>query len=188
MKTSMKTSVVLIFAAFFCHAGESVEVLRIENGNGFENIGYWGANQGLNSKKPGGVAKIVAGGRSGKCMQVKNTPSSEFNFYSKAEIPVKRGEDTLKLSLYNQGKGSFSVFLYVYEPKNGKSAYLTTVTVKKDLKVDSLEWVKTEVVYPVTLKMFIEGAKVRLAFVVSPGSDLKFDDLEWIMERTPAKK
>jgi len=160
----------------FCLLANAQEVeLKEIAKSGFERPGSWVPNAGLNSRKPGGLMQTVEGGRSGKCLEATNTPTSNYHFRTPVMIHVDVSTDTIQASVYVKGKGSFRVGFYCYDRFGN---FVTTFMKPTFAEVDSEDWIKREFAYDFSeLKQGRKTiAKVFIAFEVGENSALLFDD------------
>lgn len=182
MKKTLTLLLIVEILSFTGNAQEKQKIIlkEISNNNGFEKAcNYWIPNSGKNRKNPGGIKKIVKNGRSGNCLKVKNTPTSQFVFFSKSLIPVKQNGDIIKITIYLKGKGKFRAGFYCYD-KNKK--YVTTFFSKNFTKINSTKWTKKDFTYDFKILKGKKFSNVRVAFEIKENSDLLFDDFCGILE------
>jgi hypothetical protein len=183
-----KTTLSLLSALVLCvtvnaQEAQDVKVKEIKNDNGFENFtknSIWLPNCNMNQRKPGGTMEKVDGGRSGKCLEIKNTPASTFDFTSGNYFSVNVATDAIKMAVYVKGKGCFRMGLYCYDKDKKWIAPFMQATF---VKVDSENWNQEEFIYDFSMLTEENVANVMIAFEVKEDSHLFFDDFSAVIEK-----
>ena len=144
----------------------------------FSRIRQCRPNVGMNKRTPGGIRKLAEDGRTGKCVEIKNTPTSLFTFYHD-QLPLTLGNDKVKVSVWVKGKGSFQFQLYYYSA----APRFVSGASRREVKVNTVDWRQEEYTFhlPQSSKYMSRIAVCRVAFKVFEASAIKFDDLECFM-------
>jgi len=136
------------------------------------------------------AVKQVSEGRSGQCLEVvtaeKTTIFRALNF-----LPLIIGKDTIKVSLYAKGKGSFSVRIPVYNKEMKNINDIGGVPNEK-FDIDSPdEWVKNDFTAKPVLSddsTSDPSGKYTIQIVTYTDSTLYFDDLTAFVERDSTER
>lgn len=175
MKKLFYTALTLVLGLTLLHANDKTEYLEILNDNSFDTVkAYW------NKNGKGGRLVKAPGGRKGFCMRITKNASEQTALYSRALIPLDLQKDTIRMSVYVKGKGSFRCGAYLYG-KNGRG-YVSSVF-SKPVSVDSKAYVKKDFVFKAA-SFNKRTRSMRIAFEIPRGvdADLCFDDFSGVKE------
>ena len=178
----MKKIITFAAALFFfglIAAEPEIETFEIRNDNSFNTVtNIWCANTSLMARRAGGKVMKDLDGRSGSCMRITNTATSQSCIFSRTLIPVDRSSDTIKCSIWVKGKGTFCFGFYLYKEKG--SGYVGIHNAPA-VTVDSKEYKKYDFVFPCS-KFNAAARTARLAIEVVKEGDLCFDDFSGVKE------
>jgi hypothetical protein len=161
--------------------GANAETKKISSANdSFEKSknnhpGMWHTNTWY--KKQGNLGTITVKSEAAQngqnYIEIVNDSKQVYHLYTAKQYKVKGG-DTVRVSAFVKGKGSFRLLLYCYSPK-GK--WLTSAT-PKAVKVDSSEWTKKDFAITVPTKKIRNEVvgNVRVAIVVDADSKIQIDN------------